>query len=122
MRVLAILLFAIPLVSRAEPKITNELCESWAKRLQAKPWYDLSTLTKENALAGLHTMSSFVEEESDNYRFRYFEYAEAEFHVRGYMMKRELLDAWKNREHDADEIGALCTLWTEYADVPLTRP
>lgn len=121
MRAIAILMLAIPFISRADAQITNELCENWAKQLQAKPWFDLSTLTKENALAGLQTMSSFVEEGSDNYSFRYFEYAEAEYHVRGYMMKRELLDAWKNREHDADEISALCTLWTEYADVPLTR-
>lgn len=103
----------------AERSITNELCENFAKKKEVKPWYDLSELSKENAEKGIKTMQRLLAIESNNYDFDFWSYSEAEFHVRGYLMKRELIDAWKNKEHDADEIGNLCTLWLHYATAPL---
>jgi len=51
-------------------------------------------------------------EEDQDYSFDLWKYSKAEFYVRGYMLKQEPLWAWKNREHDGDEIGGgLCLLF-----------
>lgn len=118
MKQIIFILVFMPSLTNANKLVDNHLCQHWQERQNVKPWYDLSELTEENAKKNLKVLEDLLTIESNDYKFDYWAYSKVDFHIRGYMMKRELLDAWANHEHDADEIGDLCHLWLYYSTAP----
>ncbi|MFB2801092.1 hypothetical protein [Shewanella seohaensis] len=112
MKLTVIFLFLISYSTLAE-NIDNRLCNEWSKREGKIGRYDLSLISEDKAKASIKMINGLLENKSFNPKW-FGAYDEAEFYVKGYLLKVELEKAWRNRQHDADEIGALCKHWIGY--------
>lgn len=112
MKLTVIFLFLISYSTLAE-NIDNRLCNEWSKREGKIGRYDLSFISEDKAKASIKMINGLLENKSFNPKW-FGAYDEAEFYVKGYLLKVELEKAWRNRQHDADEIGALCKHWIDH--------
>lgn len=107
-----LLLFPIAVFSDELP-VTE--CAKWHKENAGVPLISVNGFTKEKAENALQEINSMVADRSGNFNFPYDKYRRSETIIKGYLLAKELLDARKNREHDADEVTSFCVHWASVA-------
>ena len=111
---LIILLFFLPLyVSAGE--LPDSECEKWRMENKGVPKISVNDFTKENAQKALKEINSLVSDSTGEFNFPNTSYRKSEAMIKGYLLRKELIDARRNREHDADEMIAFCIHWASVA-------
>ena len=110
MRICILLLLLVSAV-RADDLPATE-CERWREAKDRPPAVEVNDFTQARAEQALAELEKLVADDSGNFGFPFQAYRVAEAFLRGYLLRKELLDARANREHDADEMLAFCEHWS----------
>ena len=92
--------------------LPDDICKRWAENRDREPIVSMNDFSRERAEEAVRLISENSLDEARTFRYRRRE-ADAEYdYLLGYLLKNELINARKNREHDADELVALCRHWS----------
>ncbi|MFQ5644168.1 MAG: hypothetical protein ACE5FQ_10800 [Thiogranum sp.] len=111
---LTLLLLIFPLTAYAGGLPETE-CAKWRKENAGAPSISVNDFTKNAAENALQELNSLVADSPGDFNFPYERYRKAEAMIKGYLLRKELIDARRNREHDADEMVAFCIHWAGVA-------
>jgi|GEM_PF-2790139 len=118
MKILSILLL-LSSFNAFSDEIGDDYCKKWIQDKSGTPLVRLSELTAPKAKKAMKYMQELLEAshriDDSPFLFEVLQYREAEIQIRGWMIKKEILDGYRLNQPDPEMKTVLCDYWSSAA-------
>ncbi len=98
--------------------LPEDECQRWRQAQNTPAKLSVNAFTPEKARRANAVIVGMIDDKAPNFDFDAARYRQAQAMIKGYLLRKQLLNARKNREHDADEMTDFCIHWSEMAYGP----